>query len=263
MSKIAIFSDQHLPRESIYKKDLFLHLLSELRDSCTELWLLGDVFDLFVGHFKFWKNEHALFFAELAKWTHSGKNVLWIEGNHDFHIETHLKDLGVTHSVEALTKEVPLKNGTKPLQVYLAHGDLVDQEDAAYLKWRSFIRHPLFVKTLERCPEIFAKHLLLQIAEGLSGQSRKRDEPWQHPQVKEIFRSFARARFSEGFDAVFLGHSHVYDLLEEKGHVFLNLGSWLDPAPKYAIWEPNENIVPSIKTLDLSYAVTKDAKESL
>lgn len=243
--KIAIFSDQHLGLGQSAKREAFFKLLQRLRSDCDELWLLGDVFDLFIGHFSFWRKEYQEIFEELQKWRSSGKRVLWIEGNHDFHIKAHLDFLDIEHSVEEVLREIPGPNG-QTLKVYLAHGDLVDQEDHAYLKWRAFIRHPLFVKTLLACPEPLAQRLLLPMAQKLSVHSRQRDTPNELPQVKERFRRFALEKLGSGYSAVVIGHSHVFDFLTQDSGFFLNLGSWYESSLRYAVWEPKKSRNPEI-----------------
>lgn len=249
--KIAIFSDQHLPRKESVHKHHFVRVLKQLREECSELWLLGDVFDLFIGPFEFWQKEHASLFEELKLWTKAGKHVLWIEGNHDFHIEAQLKRLGVEHSVDEVVREVRLQNG-KVHQVYLAHGDLVDQEDLAYLGWRAFIRHPNFKRSLDHCPEWLASKILVPLAERLSAQSRKRDQLEMIDSIREKFRVFARNKLHQGLDAVILGHSHVADfLVQPEGSFYLNLGSWFGPKT-YAVWDTESALPPVLHALNVN-----------
>lgn len=234
--KIAIFSDLHLKHGPSEKRDFFVSTLKELHEDCDELWLLGDIMDLFVGSFSFWRQEFDDVFSALKIWTNSKKKVIWIEGNHDFHIKNLIESLGIEHFDECCERSLKIQGQNSVKKVYLAHGDLVDDTDMAYLKWRQFIRHPTFKKFIENCPEFLASKALWPLARQLSQQSRKYDNVSDIPAVRERFRAFSMQKFNEGYQGVFLGHSHVFDKFEQHGAIFLNLGSWFDRC-RYAIWD--------------------------
>ena len=131
-------------------------------------------------------------------------------------------------------------------RVYLAHGDQVDDNNKAYIKWRQTIRGTAFRSVVRNCPEKIAHKVLLPIGEKLSHQSRALNRLANLEAYKQMFREFAFKRMSEGARAVFLGHSHVFDSYEQSepaatSSFYINLGSWLEPTKRYAIWDLTAN----------------------
>jgi len=250
--KIAIFSDLHLSTHRFRGHEtLFVDTLSKLRKECDELWLLGDIYDLMIGPYDFWKARHKNFFDELAQWTAAGKTVTWMQGNHDFYLEDLLSKASITVSDDHILKKV------EGIPCYLAHGDLVDQNDEAYLEWRAKTRSPGFRKVLDLIPGFLKESVITGIGDALSKKSRKKQRDYSATPESEAlikkFRSFAEEKWKNEAQAVFLGHSHVDDLhlSEDKKSFYLNLGTWLDGAPRYAIWDAGEYNYPKVIKLDV------------
>ncbi len=246
-SKIAIFSDLHLSTHRFPEHEgIFVKTLQQLRIDCDELWLLGDIFDLLVGPFDFWKSIHKDFFKELNEWVQAGKKVLWIQGNHDFYLKDLLDREGIESSDDHIIKAYANQ------RLYLAHGDLVDTEDQKYLDWRAKTRSPLFRKILLLIPPFLQEQLILKIGHALSKKSRKKSGAYQSSEnskaLKELYRKFSENQWNEGFRGVFLGHSHMDDLhiSKDESSFYLNLGTWLDGAPRYAIWDSSEYNYPKV-----------------
>jgi len=239
--KVAIFSDLHLsPLKRPGHEALFVATLKDLRTSgVTELWLLGDIFDLMVGPFDFWIERHLEFFTEIKTWTDSGLPVVWIQGNHDFYLDELLRKRGVIVSDDFVERRF----GDQ--RVYLAHGDLVNPHDIDYLKWRSFTRNAWVRRSLSLLPPTLRKNLLLSLGQKLSDRSRAQSRETGRSGLEELFVLYAREKWDEGYSGVCLGHSHIETFLnDEKGHFFVNLGSWVNYSPRYALWNPGEYNCP-------------------
>lgn len=241
--KLAFFSDLHLGPNPDARSKTFAAIIDRLtREGVTELWLLGDIFDLCVGNFRFWVPRHADVFDALGRLRASGARIVWLEGNHDFHVAELLAPLGI----EVVDAELIQVRGGRRL--FLAHGDLVNPDDEAYLKWRAFTRNPRFRRLLDLCPDWFANLVLRPFAERTSRSSRRqeRDTPTL---IRDRYRAYAAARFAAGIDGVVLGHCHVDDLWTPKDRQFyLNLGSWLDGTARYATWSPDTEPFPNVQT---------------
>jgi UDP-2,3-diacylglucosamine hydrolase len=241
---IAIFSDLHLQASAPDAEGFFVDLLRKLRteEKITDLWLMGDIYDLLVGAYPFWIKRHVRFFDELESLVTAGVRVLWFEGNHDFHI----RDLLVPRGIEVITEDNMLEVAGRKL--YLAHGDLVNTTDLPYLRWRAFTRSPRFKQILAALPERAREQMLPAIGRWMSRQSRKHGgRPRDTTQTRAIYRDFARARWAEGYDGVLLGHSHVdEDLRSEDGRFYLNLGSWIHDSPRFALWRPETERYPKV-----------------
>ena len=244
---VAFFSDLHLPSEANSKNEqLLISYLKNLRKNhYTDLVFLGDIFDLMVGPFDFWKERHKNFFEEISAWTQNERQVYWVQGNHDFYLEDLLDQLGVQCS----DNDIDISFDGKRL--YLAHGDLVDEK---YLKWRNQTRSPAFRALLSSIPEKIAEKLIVRIGNKLSQKSRKktqRPHPNEIEKIQSLYRSFSSEKWGHGFNGVCLGHSHIDDLHIEKEHFYLNLGTWLDGSPRCALWSPSEYDYPKVEKINL------------
>ena len=60
------------------------------------IFLLGDIFDLMVGSYTEYETQYEWFFSRIRQITSQGTSVVYIQGNHDFHIEELLISNGIT-----------------------------------------------------------------------------------------------------------------------------------------------------------------------
>lgn len=204
----------------------FLHFLKTRDPKQTELYMLGDIFDLWVGGHDYFGRKFQPLMDALKDLTSSGVKICFIEGNHDVHVEQYFeKKLGVKVFVEAQFREM---NG---LTVRLEHGDLINLEDEAYLRYRSIIRNP-WVKPLRVLPGQFWDYL------GNRASKKSRAKSSQFRQVNEqklieMVRQHGEKVYSEKpFDVIISGHMHVFDdysfNVGGKKVRSINLGSWLE-----------------------------------
>jgi UDP-2,3-diacylglucosamine hydrolase len=241
--KIAVLSDLHLREGDVTLQRNFARLLKQLYDleKISDLWLLGDIFDLLVGPYEFWKKTYPEIFESLHYLRKNGVHILWCEGNHDFHIDGLLEKMGI----DVVDGKQTYLVGKKNLKVYVAHGDLVNQNDKAYMAWRGITRNKTYRKILNWTPGILAKKYLKPWAEGLSAKSRARSKT-HSIDLHSLYRNFAEGKFRESFFAVFMGHCHVEDLYPTSNGFYLNLGSALDGELRYAIWDPDADRFPNV-----------------
>jgi len=238
--KIAIFSDLHLTTGDSRRNQVFTALLDRLLASdVNELWLLGDIFDLFIGPYEFWRETHRRLFEQLTAFTRRGGKVLWIEGNHDFHFAEALRDTGVEVADGEFFRKVDGR------RVWLGHGDLVNQDDQTYLRWRAFTRSFGFRFLSRLVPEPIAEKFLVPLGEYLSRKSRAHDR--YDPSLAEMYKDYARKLFRQGYEGVCLGHCHIRELLVEDGHFYLNIGTWLDGEFLYGYWDTTQSPHPILE----------------
>lgn len=203
----------------------FLHSLLERNPADIHLFLLGDIFDL-------WVSDHAIFvrkFQPLADAVrdlrNAGARITYIEGNHDVHVGRFWqKQLGVEVHVEAQYYEI---NG---LTIRVEHGDLINLDDKAYLRYRAILRHPW----IEPLGHIIPGKFWQDLGDYASKKSRKRSQNYSSrniPRLIEMIRTHAHRAFEEKpFDLIVSGHMHVIDDYEFQVGLrksrSINLGSW-------------------------------------
>lgn len=227
-------SDIHLKTAEERNGKILLRFLRSLREedpAQMHLFLLGDIFDLWVGghtYFakKFWPLVDAL--VDLKK---AGAKITYIEGNHDVHVEGFFeKKLGAEVFVEA---QHYLLDGVR---VRVEHGDLINLQDEKYLKYRSIIRNP-YIKPLGN---IVPGQVWEYLGYRASKKSRARTSEYANrntDQLIQMIRQHAEKVYPEKpFDIIISGHMHVFDdhQVQIQGHSVrsINLGSWFEPKVK-------------------------------
>jgi UDP-2,3-diacylglucosamine hydrolase len=209
----------------------FLHSLREKNPADTHLFLLGDIFDLWVGGSSVFVKKFQPLVDAIRDLISAGVRITYIEGNHDVHIESFWqKKLGVEVFVEAQFYKI---NG---LEIRVEHGDLINLNDETYLKYRSFIRNP-WVKPLSW---IVPGKFWDEVGNYAARKSRKRSGVYRtrnEDKLIHMIRQHATRVYGEHpYDVIISGHMHVYD-----DHQFqvggkmarsINLGSWYGPEVK-------------------------------
>ncbi|WP_413612574.1 UDP-2,3-diacylglucosamine diphosphatase [Bdellovibrio sp. HCB-110] len=227
-------SDIHLKTAEERNGKILLRFLRSLREKNPQdvhLFLLGDIFDLWVGGHTYFARKFQPLMDALRDLKQAGARITYIEGNHDVHVEGFFqKKLGIEVFVEA---QYYLIEG---LRVRLEHGDLINRNDEKYLKYRSIIRNP-FIKPLGNIlPGQFWDH----IGNKASKKSRARSGHYrvsnEGPLIEMIRSHATKAYHEKPFDMIISGHMHVFDdhIVEVDGHKVrsINLGSWFEEKVK-------------------------------
>jgi UDP-2,3-diacylglucosamine hydrolase len=129
-------SDLHLDSESPWAIDAFLAFLAGPARSADALYLLGDLFEVWVGDDDD-SPDHARTCAGLKLLTDSGVAVYVIHGNRDFLLgETFVRRTGIKLLPDPVLVDI---HGVPTL---LSHGDVFCTEDTSYQQLRSIVRQP-------------------------------------------------------------------------------------------------------------------------
>lgn len=205
----------------------FLRSLLQGEPKKTHLFMLGDIFDLWIGPSTFFADQFKDLMDALEQFIKAGGKVTYIEGNHDVHVERYFqKKLGAEVFVEAQYYEI---DGVK---VRVEHGDLINLNDFKYLKYRSIIRNPLLKPLSYIIPGWFWSHIgnkASKKSRARSGDYRVKNEEHLVAMIRNhIDRAYAEAPF----DLIVSGHMHVFDdhsvRIENHDVRSINLGSWFE-----------------------------------
>ena len=125
--KDIFLADAHLlnPADSNYQR--LLHFLDSQGEEIRTLYLLGDIFEFWVGYRSAVFSSYVPLLEALRRLRRQGVEIVYVEGNHDFHLGPYFK--------EELGCRILPDGGSitiDGLKVYIGHGDLVDQEDKGY-----------------------------------------------------------------------------------------------------------------------------------
>lgn len=140
MGSRAIFvSDLHLTSPDDFKTKVFVEFLRTLlRDSKTQtvsLFLVGDIFDLWVGGHRYFVSRFQNVVDAIGALVKAGVSVHYFEGNHDLHLGRFWRD---QVGAEVHTDSGVFRIGRYDVRV--EHGDLINPEDKGYLFLRRFLR---------------------------------------------------------------------------------------------------------------------------
>jgi UDP-2,3-diacylglucosamine hydrolase len=131
-----LISDLHLCEERPALTDAFLRFCDHKAEGCAALYILGDLFEVWLGDDQLEHDPLARRIAvSLATLAGHGTPVFFMHGNRDFLIgERFARDaglclLGETHTIE--------RSGEKAL---LMHGDALCTDDLPYQQFRTMVR---------------------------------------------------------------------------------------------------------------------------
>ena len=218
-------SDVHLDSEADSRGHCFLQFLKELEKEklVTHLFMVGDIFDLWVGDHGYFKQRYSNIISALVSLKKRGLEIHYFEGNHDLYLSKFWQD-----ELGFIIHEGPEFFQLGPYRVRVEHGDQMDPDDRGYLFLRWFLRSPP-VRFLSLS---LPGKVLKWLGERASQQSRKYTS-----EVKTISKEESLSKLhiyaekifsSDPIDFFISGHIHIRsDKMIGKTRV-LNLGTWLD-----------------------------------
>ena len=207
MRKVFI-ADAHLrlPGDDNYRT--LLRFLAELPGSTDTLYILGDLFEFWIGYQQVAFSQYLPLLDALLALRRAGVEIVYFEGNHDFHMGPYF-----THTLGARVYRGPAVLEVEGKRVYLCHGDEINRRDYAYRMLRLLLHSPLTSALTRvvppRCASAIADRLgrkrmlivgaLLMVLAGLTfaygvviRRYLDRDGPWRDP-VRRITVTFGGA----------------------------------------------------------------------
>lgn len=218
---LVFISDVHIRKVDDENAKLFLQFLDHpLVTQAEKLYLLGDIFDLMVGSKKEYISEFEPIFLKIKQVAISGKQIHFVEGNHDFHVqklfEEYFCHAHFTHHTKHFVEEY---EGEKFL---VCHGDEIELENPSYERYRKIIKSNL-IKSLANgiVPHSFIK----SVGERASHTSRKYSADYENEVVREKYiRSARKACEDYGVRKTIFGHSHIVEHIQEDSFEYINNG---------------------------------------
>ncbi len=230
MIRAYFLSDLHLRdigESNSQKLLLFLHSLENKKYPVTHLFLVGDIFDLWIANHRYFIDKFLKIVNAIKAVVAQGIEVHYFEGNHDLYLKNFWQQ-----EVGVKVHEGPVYFSLGTLKVRVEHGDFMNPEDKGYLFLRRFLRS-FPIKTLA---QNLPGKSVSWIGEKMSHASRKHTsgrKMLMEEKIKEFMHNYAEQVVEQQpFDYLITGHTHVRDIYEfaNKGEqVFsINLGSWFD-----------------------------------
>lgn len=139
MTDALFISDLHLSRGRPATTALFLHFLEKQGRSADDLYILGDLFDAWIGDDDDSSPATEVMQA-LKNASSSGLRIHLMHGNRDFLIGEQFAD-----ATGCLLMPDPSVISVAGQRAVLTHGDLLCSDDLEYLQAREFLRSPDFI----------------------------------------------------------------------------------------------------------------------
>lgn len=146
-------SDLHLSATKPHLSALFLKFLRQDAKNADALYILGDLFEVWLGDDN--PDPHNMdIINALAEFSENGIPLYFMHGNRDFLIGDRFT---VESHCELLQDPVVVELYNTP--VLLTHGDLLCTLDQKYQRFRKFVRHPLIKKLFFSFPLSWRKKI--------------------------------------------------------------------------------------------------------
>lgn len=221
LRKTLFISDLHLQENQPKITRLFLKLLADCDTSVDAIYILGDLFEAWIGD-----DDDSLFhrqiIAEIRAVTQKGIPIYFLHGNRDFLIgKRFLQDTGCKLLGEE--EKISLYDTT----VLLMHGDTLCTRDTAYLKWRKTSHHPILNK-------IFFLFWPLTLRRKFANKMREKSAQYTQFIAKEIMdvtqEAVEHVMEKHAVPVLIHGHTHRpgfhYFLFNQSSKTRIVLGAW-------------------------------------
>jgi UDP-2,3-diacylglucosamine hydrolase len=233
MRKIFI-ADAHLQNENDPNYRLLLEFLAGLPGNTDTLFILGDLFEFWIGYPEVPFSHYLPVLEQLRHLREKNVEIVYFEGNHDFHMGFFFEE---TLRAKVCCGPAEFDLGGK--KVYLCHGDQINRADYGHRLLRSLLHNRLTRALIPLVPPAVASRIAERMGRGSKRNHVARRNKWDYA---AILREFAADRYREGYDAVVSGHFHL-PLLEQtengKKRTLLSVGDWITHY-SYGEWEDGE-----------------------
>ena len=218
---IHLIADLHLAEAEPHLSRLLEHYLAEIAPRCQQLYVLGDLFEVWVG------DDHRSDFNQqvikaFATYSREHGEVFFMHGNRDFMLgETFAQQTGGTLLDE------PHFISWSTHKIGLAHGDSLCTDDLAYQELRTMVRSPAWQQN------ILKKSVAERIAIGAAmRQQSNQQQRGETAQITDVNEETVREFFAQHeIDWLIHGHTHrpathSLDLSAKDGRQRIVLADW-------------------------------------
>ena len=217
-------SDIHIQKMESERGQNFLAFLKTLNASnCKALYMLGDIFDLWIGEHDYFLKQYTPIIQEINRLLGLGIEVSYFEGNHDLYLKSFWQDI---LGCKVYSDDHTQKIGN--YKVRMEHGDKANPEDKGYMFLRWFLRSGPVDTSINNLPSEWVEFIGRKAAKA--SRSYTKQLKWDR---KSVLHTYVKALAAqEDFDLIITGHLHIHDDFEfelnGQKRRSINLGSWYD-----------------------------------
>lgn len=216
MGDLILVADSHLNAEDA-ETDRFLRFLRSVGPTAATLILVGDIFDLWIARRGLELPFHLALVRALGELREAGMAVKYVAGNRDYFVgERYPAGPFAAVAEESLIEE---QGGRR---IFVSHGDLVNQEDRQYQRWRRLSRSAPVRGLFGLLPAGPAGTL----SAYLERRFRTTNQRYRIGFPRAQAEAYARGVFARGADTIVLGHFHEARVMELPGGTLYVLPGW-------------------------------------
>ena len=220
--RTIFLADAHLAASTEPNYRLLLQFLRELEGNTETLFIMGDLFDFWLGFPTNPFRQYDDVLVALQSLVNSGCRLVYFEGNHDFHLgPVFRQQLGadIHRGPDILTVQ-----GRK---LFLCHGDQIHRADYGYRILRMLLHNRVIAAAIKCVPPSLALRIKAYLQHNSRASYLVKDQRWNY---REIIRTFARSARQRGCDGLVTGHFHsaFCEDLESPPITILSLGDWME-----------------------------------
>ncbi|MBT0666038.1 UDP-2,3-diacylglucosamine diphosphatase [Geobacter pelophilus] len=219
--RTIFIADAHLQHESDARYHAMLSFLDELCGTTETLYIMGDFFEFWLGYPEIPFPHYLPVLEALRKLRESGTDIIYFEGNHDFHIGPFFSE-----TLGARIFPGPAALTIAGQKAYLCHGDQANPADIPYRLLR-FVFHSSFTRWLTN---VVPPWVACAIADHMGRKGREYLHlKGENPAFRNILITHAAKQFAKGYDLVVAGHFHIpftETFPETPGKRLVSLGAW-------------------------------------
>lgn len=230
----------HLSGARENKVKLFLNFLKSAENNCEALYILGDLFELWVGDDDD-TPPHSDVIEALSSLSRNGVNLYVALGNRDFLIgHDFCKKTGATLLQDYSTIDL---YGTKTI---VTHGDLLCTKDTKYQMFRKIVRHPIVTQFFLLAPLKLRK----RIAYGTQAKTKVSMQRKNNIVMDVEQKTVASVMAKHGASLLIHGHTHrpnrhFFEAKEGKMERIV-LGDWYEQ-DSVLVCQPNKKCSLTVK----------------
>lgn len=229
---ILFISDLHLSPRSPGATALFLRFLAGRARQADALYILGDLFEVWIGDDDIDDPYHAQIVAALRAASDAGVKIYFQHGNRDFLLgEGFAAASGVRLLPDPCDLQLP------EWSFVLSHGDALCLDDTAYQAFRARVRTPEWQARMLGRPR-FLRRL---VARWMRWRSRTRQQAMNPPYsdlqgaaTDDFLRDHAYATFIHGHTHRPATHDHIVDGIHVERWV---LADWHEKRGECLVWD--------------------------
>jgi len=211
---------------------LFLQFLAGRAREAEELYILGDLFEAWIGDDDSGDPFNAEVVAALRASSDAGLRISVIHGNRDF-----LLGDGFAAATGARLLGDPHLLSTPEWQFVLSHGDALCLDDATYMAFRAQVRNPAWQAALLAKPLGERRVIAAHMREVSEASQRDKDNPYSDLQAAatdDFLREHCYVTFIHGHTHQPATHDHIVDGIHVERWV---LADWHEERGECLVWD--------------------------